>query len=152
MTARGLRYEGGADSRIRELAGSAYPNEGCGVLIGRVDDEGVVIVEATSARNLVTNRAHDRYELDPVDFVRADASARERGLDVVGFWHSHPDHPARPSRFDSERAWPDYVYVICRTTATGAEEMAAFGVPAAGGPLLPLSVNGTGPESALPPG
>ena len=64
--------------------------------------------------------ARDRYELDPLAIVRAERAAREAGLDVVGFWHSHPDHPAEPSRLDTERAWADYLYVIVSTSSSGA--------------------------------
>jgi proteasome lid subunit RPN8/RPN11 len=103
-----------AEQRVRELAVAAYPNEGCGVLLGRRDGTRMVIVDVTSARNMWTERSADRYDLDPVDFMKADRDARSRGLDVAGIWHSHPDHPARPSQFDTDRAWRDYVYIICR--------------------------------------
>ena len=73
-----------------------------------------------------TERARDRYLLDPADIVRADRDARARGLDIVGFWHSHPDHPARPSQFDTDHAWVDYVYVIVNTTAGGAGDLNGF--------------------------
>ena len=145
MTATAVHCDEATTSRIGELAAGAYPLEGCGVLIGRIEGSKVTIVDATSAENLVTSRAHDRYELNPADYVKADALARERGLDVVGFWHSHPDHPARPSRLDSARAWPDYVYVICRTTVAGVEDIAAFSLPVEGALLEPVSMNGTVP-------
>src|ERR1700737_704776 len=112
-----------AAAQMRELAAAAYPNEGCGVLIGALADGRMEIVEATSARNMNTERARDRYDMDPRDIVVADREARQRGLDVVGFWHSHPDHPARPSQFDTDRAWIDYVYVIVNTTADGAGDL-----------------------------
>jgi proteasome lid subunit RPN8/RPN11 len=125
----------GAEQRIRELAAAAYPNEGCGVLLGRRDGIRMLLVDATSARNMWTERSADRYDLDPSDFLRADRDARSRGLDVCGIWHSHPDHPARPSQFDTDRAWVDYVYIICRTTQAGAEDMNAFALDAEGGPM-----------------
>ena len=112
-----------AEQRVRELAVAAYPHEGCGVLLGRRDGTRMVIVDVTSARNMWTERAADRYDLDPVDFMKADRDARSRGLDVAGIWHSHPDHPAQPSQFDTDHAWVDYVYIICRTTTSGAEDV-----------------------------
>jgi proteasome lid subunit RPN8/RPN11 len=129
--------------RMSSLAAAAYPNEGCGVLIGSVADAQVTIVDATSARNLNTDRARDRYDLDPADFIRADRDARERGLDVVGFWHSHPDHPARPSQTDTERAWIDYVYIICATAGDGTRDVNAFTLSGEGGPFVavPLHVD-----------
>ena len=130
-----------AEQRIRELAVAAYPNEGCGVLLGRRDGTRMVIVDVTSARNMWTERSADRYDLDPGDFLRADRDARSRGLDVSGIWHSHPDHPARPSQFDTDRAWLDYVYIICKTTGAGAEDMNAFALEAEGGAMPQIDLD-----------
>jgi proteasome lid subunit RPN8/RPN11 len=114
-----------ARAELERLAAASYPVEGCGVLVGRFDGEGGPrsVVRVAVGRNLVTDRARDRYELDPGDIVAGERAARAEGLDVVGFWHTHPDHPARPSRFDTERAWPDYLYVICATTADGVADV-----------------------------
>jgi proteasome lid subunit RPN8/RPN11 len=124
-----------ADSSIRALAAVAYPNEGCGVLIGRFSGDTVEVVEATSGTNTNTERARDRYLLDPGDIVRADRDARSRGLDIIGFWHSHPDHPARPSQFDTDHAWLDYVYVIVNSSAGGTGDLNGFALTAEGGPF-----------------
>lgn len=131
-----------ADTRIRELASAAYPHEGCGVLLGHFTADGASIVEATSGRNLNTERAHDRYLLDPADIIRADRDARARGLDVLGYWHSHPDHPAWPSQFDTDHAWVDYVYLIIRTEVGGAGDLNGFTLTDEGGSFdqLPLTV------------
>jgi proteasome lid subunit RPN8/RPN11 len=123
----------GALTGIRRLAESAYPHEGCGVLIGADRGDVLVIDEVTSARNLWTERAADRYDLDPADLLAAERSARAAGKDVVGIWHSHPDHPAQPSQFDADRAWIDYVYVIVRTVAGGSEAANAFSLEEEGG-------------------
>jgi proteasome lid subunit RPN8/RPN11 len=131
-----------ADARIRELGSAAYPDEGCGVLLGRFDGGRVTVIDATSGGNLNTDRSRDRYLLDPGDIVRADREARQRNLDIVGFWHSHPDHPARPSQFDTDHAWLDYVYVIVNTTAEGAGDLNGFTLVDEGGLFkqLPLLV------------
>lgn len=123
---------------MSDLADDAYPDEGCGVLVGRWQGERVEILAATHGRNLNTERSRDRYVLDPADIVEADREARERGWDIVGFWHSHPDHPAQPSQFDTDHAWTDYVYVICRTTDEGTGDINAFTLTAEGGPFEPL--------------
>lgn len=123
-------------AELRRLAAGTYPDEGCGVLLG----DGDAIVEARPGRNLRTDRARDRYELDPGDIVRAEREARRRGLDVAGFWHSHPDHPARASAFDTERAWPDYLYLICATTAAGAGEVRAHRLDEAVGALVEVGL------------
>jgi proteasome lid subunit RPN8/RPN11 len=129
-----------AHDAIRRLAEAAYPHEGCGVLIGRYEGDGVAVPEATSARNLWTERLADRYDMDPADIQAADRSARARGLDVVGFWHSHPDHPARPSPFDSDRSWLDYAYLIINTVAAGSGDLNAFVRDRESGDLTPITL------------
>ncbi|MGD0371393.1 MAG: M67 family metallopeptidase [Candidatus Dormibacteria bacterium] len=126
MSVLAVRLAGPAHAEIRRLAEAAYPNEGCGVLIGAYDGEAVVVEEATSGRNLWTERLRDRYELDPADIQAADGRARARDLDVVGFWHSHPDHPAWPSEFDSDRSWVDYAYLIVNTVSDASGDLNAF--------------------------
>lgn len=123
---------------MSDLADDAYPDEGCGVLVGRWAGDRVEILAATRGRNLNTERSRDRYVLDPADIVEADREARERGWDIVGFWHSHPDHPAQPSQFDTDHAWTDYVYIICRTTEEGTGDINAFALTADGGPFESL--------------
>ena len=90
----------------------AYPEEGCGVLLGR-DDAGTRAVERVlpCPNRGAAARGH-RYQIAPEDVLAADREARAAGLDVVGFFHSHPDHPAAPSAFDLEHAWPYYSYLI----------------------------------------
>jgi proteasome lid subunit RPN8/RPN11 len=127
------RIAADAAAALRRFAGDAYPDEGCGVLVGSVAGDDIEVVEVTRGRNLVTDRSRDRYELDPGDIVAAERSARARDLDVVGFWHTHPDHPARPSGFDTERAWTDYLYVICGVTAAGVEAVRAYRLFEGGG-------------------
>jgi proteasome lid subunit RPN8/RPN11 len=136
-----------AHADILRLAVEAYPHEGCGVLIGRYQDgDRVSVVEATSGRNRWMERLRDRYDLDPADIQAADRSARLRGLDVVGFWHSHPDHPARPSQFDSDRAWAEYAYLIVHTRAGGTGDLNAFSLDGEeGGGLQPVSLAVQGP-------
>jgi proteasome lid subunit RPN8/RPN11 len=116
----GVVFGPGAVAELRRLAVAAYPSEGCGVLVGDVGaDAGAVTVRSvTSAANL-SARGRDRYELDPLAILRAERAARAAGLEVLGFWHSHPDHPAVPSRLDTERAWADYLYVIVSSAAGG---------------------------------
>jgi proteasome lid subunit RPN8/RPN11 len=97
---------------MRQLAEATYPFEGCGVLVGRTSDRASIVTEVVEGHNLVTDRRHDRYELDPRDIIRAEKLARGRGDEVLGFFHTHPDHPARPSQFDTDRAWPGYHYVV----------------------------------------
>ncbi len=97
---------------IEQLARAGYPHEACGLLLGRHDRDTTRLARVTHARNLATDRLADRYSLDPQDYLAADEEARRDGLEIVGIWHSHPDHPARPSSTDLANAWPDYTYLI----------------------------------------
>lgn len=131
----------GAGAAIRRLAEAAYPHEGCGVLIGSYAAGGEIAVEeATSGRNLWIERMRDRYDLDPADIAAAERQARAVGRDVVGFWHSHPDHPAQPSQFDTDRAWVDYAYLIVNTTSQGSGDLNGFRLEGEGQPFQPVAV------------
>jgi proteasome lid subunit RPN8/RPN11 len=93
---------------IIKHAESGYPEEVCGVLIGKNGS----ITNFKKCRNLNRERARDRYELDPTSFKAADDWARLNGMEILGIYHSHPDHPSLPSMFDRERAWSNWVYII----------------------------------------
>ncbi|HHP7239444.1 Mov34/MPN/PAD-1 family protein [Longibacter sp.] len=99
---------------IRDHGASAYPEEGCGFLVGTVDDSGtnrVSRVRRVANRN--TENRERRYEITPDDYRAAAEEAAGDGLDVVGFYHSHPDHPAEPSETDlADATFPGYTYVI----------------------------------------
>jgi len=112
--------------RLVAWAREGYPRECCGLLLGRARDGMVRVDEVTQARNTNTERAHDRYELDPEDFLRADALSRERQLDIVGIWHTHPDHPARPSATDREQAWDGWSYLILSVDRAGVQALCSW--------------------------
>lgn len=99
-------------AELAALASGGYPYESCGVLIGQRAAERTAVTELTHARNRNSERAADRFDLDPEDLMRADRRAREAGLEIVGIWHTHPDHPACPSETDRQNAWPDWSYLI----------------------------------------
>jgi proteasome lid subunit RPN8/RPN11 len=89
-----------------------YPNEACGALLGRVDGDTHQVTEFRGMRNTVVDRPWDRYALDPLEQLQVQKDADARGLEIVGFAHSHPDHPPVPSRFDAEHGWSFYSYVV----------------------------------------
>ena len=93
---------------IKNHAERGYPNEVCGLLIGR---DGKIDM-FKEGRNLNRERARDRYELDPLSYIEADDEARAKGDRIIGIYHSHPDHPSLPSHFDREIASVDYVYIM----------------------------------------
>ena len=91
---------------------ASYPNECCGLMIGTMSRGERSVETFRKCRNLNTERARDRYEMDPLDMLRVQREFESGPLDIVGIYHSHPDHPSRPSQTDTDRAWPDYSYVI----------------------------------------
>lgn len=98
---------------IFRIGKDAYPHEGCGFLLGTRDrDGGRVVGEVRKAENVNTVRAKDRFEIHPKEFLSVEKYAGLKGVEVLGFFHSHPDHPPRPSQFDRDMAWPQYSYLI----------------------------------------
>lgn len=93
---------------MKRHAEKGYPDEVCGVMTGNWEKRRL-ITEFSECENLNTERAHDRYELD---YKKADDAARAKGLDIIGIYHSHPDHPARPSETDRLIAQPNLGYLI----------------------------------------
>jgi proteasome lid subunit RPN8/RPN11 len=98
---------------IRAHGAETFPEECCGALIG-VNGE---VVEAYRLDNTTDIGAARRFRIGPDDYRRAEALARERGGSLVGFYHSHPNEPARPSAYDLEHAWPNFTYVIISVQA-----------------------------------
>ena len=98
---------------LRAHGEETYPHECCGVLLGKGGVDGNHVHQIVRAGNTRTNRAHDRYNIAPEELIRVQRQARGLGLDIVGFYHSHPDHPARWSKTDFEEAhWVGCSYII----------------------------------------
>ena len=98
---------------IRAHGEETYPHECCGALLGRSTPDGWVVEAAVRAGNTRTDSAHNRYHIAPLELVRIERNARKQGLDIAGFYHSHPDHPAQWSLTDlSEAHWLGCSYVI----------------------------------------
>lgn len=108
-----LRLPDGLLGEIRRHGERAYPAECCGALVGRVEGAAKEVVRLAPAVNRRTDDPH-RYLISPDDLRRLEADLRHQGLAIVGYYHSHPDHPAVPSGFDTEHAWPWYSYLIVR--------------------------------------
>jgi proteasome lid subunit RPN8/RPN11/molybdopterin converting factor small subunit len=110
---------------MRRHAQQAYPAECCGILVGaRGDPMRVSSVQA--AENGHASHGRDRYQIAPRDILRVERAAQDEGRQVIGFYHSHPDHPATPSATDAAQAWPEYVYVIASVEAGRSKEITAW--------------------------
>jgi len=96
------------DAAIRAHGRDAFPHECCGAMLGK---DGVVH-EAFRLPNTTEEGPRRRFLVRPDDYRAAEKRARETGLELLGFYHSHPDHPARPSQYDLDHAWPSFSYVI----------------------------------------
>jgi proteasome lid subunit RPN8/RPN11 len=106
----------------------AYPDECCGILLGRDEATRRVVERVRPTENVfedVSERRH-RFSIDPLELLRAESESSSGTLVVLGFYHSHPDHPARPSDFDRSRAWPFYSYVIVSIQSRDAVDMTSW--------------------------
>jgi len=104
----GLMLAPAVDASIRAHGSETYPNECCGALIGR---EGAVSA-VFALPNTTEEGPRRRFLVRPQDYKDAERRASEVGGELLGFYHSHPDHPARPSQYDLDHAWPFFSYVI----------------------------------------
>jgi proteasome lid subunit RPN8/RPN11 len=119
-----------------------YPNECCGILLGHADGTQKEVRQVVPLKNLRADPEHaqklvplmepgreserNRYLIDPSDQIKVEKEARGRGLEVVGYYHSHPDHPARPSDYDREHAWPWYSYVILAVERGNSKDLTCW--------------------------
>jgi proteasome lid subunit RPN8/RPN11 len=106
------RLNASAVAAIREHGAAAYPQECCGALIGSDEPSARAVTEAWPLDNVATIARERRFTISPDDYRRAEARAAERGAAIIGFYHSHPDAPARPSGEDLAQAWPNLDYII----------------------------------------
>lgn len=101
-----------------------YPYECCGLLLGRYGPNGKVVKETYPISNAREESAkRNRFLIEPAELMRGEKYATGKDLEVVGFYHSHPDSAAVPSQYDLEHAWPTYSYIIVSTTAENANDL-----------------------------
>ncbi len=112
-TPRACALDAGVAAVIRGHGEETFPHECCGALIGR-DDR---VIAAVPLPNTTEEGPRRRFLVRPSDYRTAEQKASELGGELLGFYHSHPDHPARPSQFDLDHAWPNFAYVIVSVMA-----------------------------------
>lgn len=109
--------------RIHSQGEAAYPEEGAGLMLGEISQDQRRVMEILALPNVREDTArHNRYLLSPEDYLKGEAEADRLGLDVLGVFHSHPDHPNRPSEFDRQWAWPNFSYLITSVMMGTARE------------------------------
>ena len=121
-----LKIGGGDVGRIHEHAKETYPEECAGALVG-IDKGGAkVVVDVWRAENMHEEERSRRFLIEPLKIKEFEERAEEREMGVLGFYHSHPDHPAEPSEYDREHAWPGYSYVIASVSAANVEDVRSW--------------------------
>ena len=126
-----LTITAAVDQAIRTHGQETYPHECCGALVGRGDHvSGIVALPNTTEEG-----PRRRFLVRPSDYREAEHRARELGAELLGFYHSHPDHPARPSQYDLDHAWPTFAYIIVAVAGTGLGRQRAEGAAAVAGDM-----------------
>jgi proteasome lid subunit RPN8/RPN11 len=122
MSERRLTVTAAVDRAIRLHGQETYPHECCGALIGRDDSVGEIV----ALPNTTDEGPRRRFLVRDWDYRLAEQRATELGAELLGFYHSHPDHPARPSQYDLDHAWPTFAYVIVSVAAGTAGDMTVW--------------------------
>src|SRR5215467_2278179 len=107
-----LRIPNKVLKEIYDHTEASYPNECCGLMVGVISGDIHTVHTFRKCKNLNTERARDRYQLDPLDMLRTEREFENSEWDIIGIYHSHPDHPSRPSQTDTDHAAAVYSYVI----------------------------------------
>jgi len=122
MTERALTIPPAVDASIRRHGQETYPHECCGALVGR-DDR---VADVVPLPNTTEEGPRRRFLVRPSDYREAERKAGELGGELLGFYHSHPDHPARPSQYDLDHAWPNFAYIIVAVAQGAAADMTVW--------------------------
>ena len=122
MTERQLTITREVDAAIRAHGQDTYPHECCGALVGRDDHVAAVV----PLPNTTEEGPRRRFLVRPSDYRDAERQAAVLGGELLGFYHSHPDHPARPSQYDLDHAWPTFAYIIVSVASGLAKDMTVW--------------------------
>src|SRR6266478_2081055 len=122
MTERVIRVPDDAARAIRRHGEETYPHECCGALLGR----GGTVTATVPLPNTTEEGPRRRFLVRPSDYRLAEQRASAAGAELLGFYHSHPDHPARPSQYDLDHAWPTFAYVIVAVASGVAGDMTVW--------------------------
>jgi len=112
--------------KIKKHGEKTYNEECCGAILGETSNGSYKVVELLEFNNERGENRERRYLISPKEYMRSEKSAVEKGLELLGFYHSHPDHPAAPSQFDTEHALPWFVYMIVSIQKGQAEKLTSW--------------------------
>ena len=121
-----LRIGAGDVEHIHDHAREAYPEECAGALVGMDTGEIKIVVDIWRAENTHEEDRGRRFLIEPLQIKEFEERAQERDMDLLGFYHSHPDHPAEPSEYDREHAWPYYSYIIASVGEDEVKDMRSW--------------------------
>jgi len=121
-----LKIGTGDVGNIHDHAKETYPEECSGVIVGMNTGEIKVVVDVWRADNTHEDERSRRFLIDPLVYMKLEQQANERGMDVLGIYHSHPDHPSEPSEYDREHAWPNFSYIIASVSSEQVEDMRSW--------------------------
>ncbi len=122
-----VNISGEMQQRIFDQMEATYPNEGGGFLLGEANADEVTVRDIIQVQNVfAAEEQHHRYAMTPQDWMRLEDQADERGMSLIGYYHSHPDSPAVPSEYDREHALPNFVYIITSVLMARAADMRAW--------------------------
>jgi proteasome lid subunit RPN8/RPN11 len=122
MSNNRMTISAAVDQAIRTHGQETYPHECCGALVGRGDHVSAIV----ALPNTTEEGPRRRFLVRPSDYREAEHRAGELGAELLGFYHSHPDHPARPSQYDLDHAWPTFAYVIVAVASGVAGDMTVW--------------------------
>ncbi len=121
-----IRTTANAALIIEKHGERTYPEECCGIMLGRNDGNNQVIEEVIELENEQGENRRRRFFVTPKQYLQAERTASKRKLELLGFYHSHPDHPAVPSEFDRDHALPWFTYIVVSVSQGKAKDMTAW--------------------------
>ena len=121
-----LRFGAGDVGHIHDHAKEAYPEECAGAIVGMDMGNMKIVVDVWRAKNTHEEDRGRRFLIEPLQIKEFEERTQERDMDLLGFYHSHPDHPAEPSEYDRKHAWPYYSYVIASVGKDEVEDMRSW--------------------------
>lgn len=126
MQANSVRIPHSEFSKILAHGEQTFPEECCGVLIGKLENGSFQVDEARAMRNTNEGSKNTRFNIDPFDLIKLEDELDEQGRLMIGIYHSHPNHPAKPSETDLKFAWPNLSYIVLRVDDGKADKITSW--------------------------